>query len=162
MTHGTQETTITAEPGARDIVVSRIFDAPRELVWKAWTEADRVGQWWGPNGFTTTTYEMDVRPGGRWRYLMHGPDGTDYPNLIEYREVSPPERLVCDHGDDDGGPPAFYVTITFADKGGKTEVTQRMQFPSVEARDRTIEHVGALEGAKQHLGKLADYLATIS
>ena len=63
--------------GDREIVATRIFDAPRELVWKVWTEQEHIGQWWGPKGFTTTTYSMDVRPGGVWRFVMHGPDGRE-------------------------------------------------------------------------------------
>lgn len=68
----------------REIVITRVFDAPREQVFDAWTDSEHVSQWWGPNGFTTTTHEMDVRPGGVWRFIMHGPDGVDYKNRIVY------------------------------------------------------------------------------
>src|SRR4051794_29231769 len=78
----------------REIVFSRVFDAPRELVWKAWTEPHHVTKWWGPNGFTTTIHEMDVRTGGTWHHTMHGPDGTDYPNKSIFVEVVKPERIV--------------------------------------------------------------------
>jgi len=74
----------------REIVTTRVVDAPRELVFRAWTEPEHVGQWWGPNGFTSTIQEMDVRPGGVWRLVMHGPDGTDYPNESIYLEVVRP------------------------------------------------------------------------
>lgn len=142
----------------REIVVTREFEAPRELVWQAWTEPDRIARWWGPDGFTNTVHEMDVRPGGIWRVTMHGPDGTDYPNLIEYLEVEPPERLVYDHGDEDD-PAQFRVTVTFADKGGRTELTMRSLFESAEVLDKAVKEFGALEGAKQNLERLAAYLA---
>src|SRR3954471_663109 len=78
----------------REIVISRLFDAPRELVWAAWTDPQQVVQWWGPKGFTTTIHEMDVRPGGVMRHTMHGPDGTDYANKSVFKEVVKPERIV--------------------------------------------------------------------
>ncbi len=88
----------TSNWAARSIVVTRVFDAPRNLVFDAWTDSRHVGNWYGPRGFTLTTYEMDVRPGGVWRFTMHGPDGVDYPNKITYIEIVKPERLVYDHG----------------------------------------------------------------
>ncbi|HEU0053538.1 MAG TPA: SRPBCC domain-containing protein, partial [Longimicrobium sp.] len=87
----------------REVVQSRVFDAPRELVFDAWTDPAAVAEWFGPDGFTITTYEMDVRPGGVWRFTMHGPDGTDFPNRVDYHEVVRPERLVYDQGQ--GGEP---------------------------------------------------------
>jgi uncharacterized protein YndB with AHSA1/START domain len=143
----------------RSIVTTRLFDAARDVVFRAWTERDRVGQWWGPNGFTTTTHEMDVRVGGVWRFIMHGPDGVDYPNLIVYTEVSPVDRLAYDHSDDDGGN-AFQMTVDFVDEGGKTRVTMNAVLASAAERKRAAEEVGAVEGAQQHLGRLAEYLAT--
>src|SRR5262249_44544159 len=107
------ELTSTAD---REIVVTRLFDAPRELVVRAWTEHERLVQWWGPDGFTTTIHEIDVRPGGVWRFIMHGPDGVDYGNKIVYLEVSAPERLVYLHGEDtENDAEQFHVTVTFAD-----------------------------------------------
>src|SRR3954449_1876611 len=100
----------------REIVAVRVFDAPRELVWKLWTDPHHVAQWWGPNGFTNTIHEMDVRPGGVWRFIMHGPDGVDYPNRIVFIEVVEPERLVYSHGGDEGDPVQFHVTVTFAEQ----------------------------------------------
>src|SRR5690242_18319385 len=84
----------------REILQSRMFDAPRALVFEAFTKAEHLACWWGPNGFRTTTKSMDVRPGGAWTFTMHGPDGKDWPNHIAYREVVAPERLVYDHGAD--------------------------------------------------------------
>src|SRR5258705_101160 len=97
--------------GDREMLITRLFDAPRELVFGAWTDPERIANWWGPTGFTTTTSAMDVRPGGVWRFVMHGPDGRDYQNKIVYMEVVPPERLVYRHAGDDGTEPVnFHVT----------------------------------------------------
>ena len=102
----------------REIATSRVFDAPRDLVWRAWTEPKHLARWYGPNGFTVTTDEMDVRAGGTWRHTLHGPDGTDYPNLTRYVEVVRPERLVYEHGSAEREEDRFAVTVTFADEGG--------------------------------------------
>lgn len=144
----------------RELVYNRRFNAPRDLVFAAWTNSDHIGQWWGPRGFTTTTYEMDVRPGGVWRYTMHGPDGTDYPNEIRYLEVVEPERLVYEHSTGvEGDPNMFHVTVTFTDRGATTELTMRSIFPSSEVRDEVVK-AGAVEGANQTLDRLSEFLAT--
>jgi uncharacterized protein YndB with AHSA1/START domain len=150
------------EPSDREIVFTRLFDAPRELVWEAWTDPQQVVQWWGPRGFTTTTHEMAVRPGGVWRFIMHGPDGTDYPNKIVYTEVVPPERLAYTHGSDDGDESGqFQVTVTFTDQDGKTRLTMRSLFASAEERDKVVKEYGAIEGGNQTLDRLAEHLAGI-
>lgn len=144
----------------RSIVTTRVFDAPREVVFAAWTDAGQIAQWWGPDGFTTTIHEMDVRPGGVWRFIMHGPDGVDYPNRVTYIEVAPPDRLVYDHGDDgESGDALFHVTVTFAEDDGGTRLTMQAVFDSAAERDRVVEEFGAIEGGKQTLGRLAEYLA---
>lgn len=83
------------------IIGVREFDAPRELVFRAWTDPKHLAQWWGPNGFSTTTSAFDLRPGGVWRFVMHGPDGRDYENRVTFDEVVPPERLVYHRGGGD-------------------------------------------------------------
>ena len=89
-------------------------------LFQLWTDPAHVGKWWGPRGFTTTTHAMDVRPGGEWRFIMHGPDGTDYKNRIVYLEVVPPERLVYKHaGEEETEAIKFHVTVTFAAEGGE-------------------------------------------
>ncbi len=152
--------TAAAETADREIVMERLFDAPREMVFKAWTDPQQIQQWWGPNGFTTTISEMDVRPGGVWRFVMHGPDGTDYQNKVVYQEIAEPERLVFLHGggDDEGDEGRFHVTVTFAERGGKTQLTQRMVFPTTAARDATVAF-GAVELGYQTLARLAEHLA---
>ncbi|NUM55835.1 MAG: SRPBCC domain-containing protein [Candidatus Hydrogenedentes bacterium] len=146
----------------REMVIERLVDAPRELVFRAFTEPEHVKHWWGPNGFTNTIHEMDVRPGGVWRFIMHGPDGTDYPNKIVYVEVLPPERLVYEHsGDRPDGPVLFRSTVTLDDAGGKTKVTLRALFPSADEFRRAKEF-GAAEGGQQTLARLAEYVKTMA
>lgn len=146
----------------REIVITRVIDVPRTRVFSAWTQPEHVERWWGPNGFTNTTREIDVRPGGVWRFVMHGPDGTDYENRILYREVVEPERLVFAHDsgvEDD--PYGFVSTVLFVAQGEKTELTLRMTFASALARQRAIDEFGAIEGGKQTLGRLAAYVETL-
>ena len=145
----------------REIVTSRLFDAPPEMVYRAWTDPDHVVRWWGPNGFTTTILEMDVRPGGVWRFVMHGPDGVDYPNRIVFSEVIAAKRLVYVHDDDEGGVRSFDVTVTFEEQEGKTLVTLRSVFKTAAERDQVVREYGAIEGAKQTLARLETHLATM-
>jgi uncharacterized protein YndB with AHSA1/START domain len=147
----------------RAIVAVRVFDAPRDLVFAAWSDPKHLAQWWGPNGFTTTTRSFDMRAGGVWRFVMHGPDGRDYENRIIYDEIVKPERLVYSHdGGDDVEPVRFKVTVIFEDLGGKTRLTMRMQFPSAKERARVIEEYGADKGLVQTLARLGEYLATMA
>ena len=150
------EATATSD---REIVLTRVFDAPRELVFEAWTDPAQVVHWWGPFGFTTTIQEMDVRPGGIWRFVMHGPDGTDYPNRVEFLEVVEPERLVYSHGPEGESPiKEFHVTVTFEDEDGKTQLTMKLVAESAAERDRMVEF-GAVEGGWQTLERLGEHLA---
>ena len=148
----------------REIVITRVFDAPRELIWNAWTDPKQIAQWWGPRGFTTTIHEMDVKPGGVWRHTMHGPDGTDYPNQNVFIEVVKPERIVYSLAggkQGDRGTQAE-VTWTFEAQGQTTKLTLRMLFPSVEARDHVVKTYGAIEGGNQTLDRLGEHLAKTS
>jgi uncharacterized protein YndB with AHSA1/START domain len=142
----------------REIATTRVFDAPRDLVFDAWTSPEHVGQWWGPNGFTTTTQSMDVRPGGEWIFVMHGPDGTDYKNHIVYREVVRPERLVYDHVSG----PLFHATVLFEAEGQKTRIRMQMLFETAELRNRVAEEFGAVQGLEQTLDHLGAHVATLA
>jgi uncharacterized protein YndB with AHSA1/START domain len=144
----------------REIVTTRLIDAPRELVFAAWTEAKHVGHWFGPDGFTTITHSMDVRPGGVWRFTMRGPDGKDWPNVVTYEEVVPPERLVYMHGDD-REPDMFHTTVTFADEGGRTALTMRAVFKTAAARAQVVRENGAIEGAQQTVSRLERYVRSM-
>jgi uncharacterized protein YndB with AHSA1/START domain len=153
------KTSAGANTADRELVFKRVFDAPRELVFAVWTDPEHLAQWWGPNGFTTTISEMDVRPGGVWRLVMHGPDGKDYKNRIIFLEVMKPERLVYRHQPEHGTEPVtFETTVTFAERGGKTEMTFRMLFPTAEMLDHVVKTYGAIEGAKQTLGRLGEHV----
>jgi uncharacterized protein YndB with AHSA1/START domain len=147
----------------REIVISRVFDAPRELVWEAWTNPEHVAQWWGPNGFITTIEEMDFRVGGVWKHVMHGPDGTNYPNSSVFREIVKPERIVFSHGGArEGGPGAHFVaTWTFEALGKQTRLTMRLVFDTSAERELVVTEFGAIEGGKQTLARLAEFLAKI-
>jgi len=141
----------------REIVLTRVYDAPRSAVWAAWTGPDTI-EWWGPDGFVCTEKERDVRIGGVWRFDMVGPDGTVWPNRVDYREIVPEAKLVMDHSDD-GGDISFLVTVTFDEQqDGKTVLTMRQLHPSKEARDGGIAF-GAVELGFQTLDKLAERLA---
>ncbi|MBI5876395.1 MAG: SRPBCC family protein [Chloroflexi bacterium] len=144
----------------REIVTTRIFDAPRDIVFAAWIDPQHIGQWWGPNGFTITTERMDVRPGGEWVFVMHGPDGTDYPNRIVYAVIERPGKLVYKHDSgDENEPRQFVTTVTFAEQSGKTVLTMRALFKTAAERDSVVREHNAIEGGNQTLGRLAAYLA---
>jgi len=152
---------LTAAASDREIVLSRVVDAPRDLVWRVWTDPAHLAQWWGPRGFTTTTRAMAVTVGGDWRYVMHGPDGRDYENRIHYLEVEAPARLRYKHGGDvDTEPVDFEVTTTFdVEADGRTRITMRSTFASAKARALVVERYGAIEGGKQTLARLGEHLA---
>jgi uncharacterized protein YndB with AHSA1/START domain len=143
----------------REIVLVRVLDAPRGAVFAAWTDADAFCQWFGPDGFTCTVREMDVRPGGRARFDMTSADGTLFTNRFDYLEVVPSEKLVMDHGSDiDDDPARFRVTITLDEQtDGKTVLTLRQLHPTVEQRDAGIGF-GAVELGLQTMEKLARHL----
>lgn len=150
------------DTSAREILFSRVFDAPRDLVWNAMTDPQHVVQWWGPRGFRTQITSMDVRAGGTWEHTMIGPDGVRYPNKSIFLEVVRLERIVYSHGGQrEGGPGAHFVaTWTFEELGPKrTQVTGRMVFPSKAARDFVAKEFGAVEGARDTLERLGEMLA---
>jgi len=145
----------------REIVISRVIDAPRELVFEAFTEVRHLSQWWGPDGFTTTTRAFEFRIGGEWDFVMHGPDGTDYQEWITWREIVPPERIALLHGESRGDPNAFESVLTFAPDGAATRIEMRTVFPTKELRDEAVEKYHAIEGGQQTLSNLAAYVIEI-
>jgi uncharacterized protein YndB with AHSA1/START domain len=146
------------------IIGDRLLDAPRELVFLAFTDPEHLAQWWGPNGFTTTTHSFDFQPGGVWRFVMHGPDGRDYQNRITYEEIVPPERIVYRHdGGEDVEPVQFSQTLTFQDLGGgRTRLTWHGRFPTAEERARVVKEYGADKGLSQTMARLVDYVAAMA
>jgi len=156
---GTTETTTVYTEG-QDLVMERIFDAPRELVWKVMIDPERVTRWWGPHGYTTTVVEMDVRPGGRWRWINHTTGGEDVPFKGEYLEVVPPERIVRTEildvpGFDDR---AAIDTMTFEALGNRTKLVARTRFPSIDDLEGALA-TGMIGGALQTYDRLAAEIA---
>jgi uncharacterized glyoxalase superfamily protein PhnB/uncharacterized protein YndB with AHSA1/START domain len=137
----------------RELTISRLLNAPRELVWEVWTKPEHIKNWWGPTGFTNTIFSMEVKPGGVWDFIMHGPDGTDYKNKSIYKEIIKPERIVFEHVS-----PKFIATITFEEKNGKTLLTWNMLFETKEQFEKVVKTFKADEGLKQNIVKLEDYL----
>jgi uncharacterized protein YndB with AHSA1/START domain len=124
--------TVITRPDANTLCFERVFDAPRALVWKVWTDPEHVAKWWGPEGFTNSIHKMEVRPGGEWSLTMHGPDGTDWPNHIRYVEVREPEFLSYHHGGKPGDEGAFFVTAEFVDLGKRTKIVNTLICKTVE------------------------------
>ncbi len=142
---------------SNEIRITRIFDAPVQAVWDAWTDPEQVGQWWGPRGFTLTTHSKDLKPGGHWHYTMHGPDGVDYPNKTHYFEVEECAKLVYDHGGNDDQAPLFRVTVFFSEVRGKTKMDMSMALPTPEAADETRKFIKKASGDSTW-DRLAEYL----
>ena len=138
----------------RELRISRLLNAPVELVWKVWTDPDQIKKWWGPDGFTNTITKMDIKPGGEWKLVMHGPDGTDYKNKSVFKEIVKHKKIVYEHISG----PKFIATIEFESRGSKTFLKWHMLFESSEEFIRTVKTFKADEGLKQNIEKLEIYL----
>ena len=145
----------------REIVISQLIDGPRELVFEAFTRVEHLSQWWGPDGFTTTTESFEFGVGREWKFVMHGPDGTDYQDCVTWREIVPPERITLLHGEFRDDPNAFESFLTFEPVGGHTRIVMRTVFPTRELRDAAVEKYHAIEGGEQTLRHLAAYVTEI-
>ncbi len=145
----------------REIVVSRVIRAPRELVFEAFTEVRHLSRWWGPEGFTTTTRAFEFRVGGEWDFVMHGPDGTDYQEWISWTEIAQPERITLRHGESPDDPNAFESVLTFAPEGAATRIEMRTVFLTKELRAEAVEKYDAIEGGQQTLSNLAAYVTEL-
>ena len=143
----------------REIVVTRAIAAPRELVFEAFTQVRHLSQWWGPDGFTTTTRSFEFRAGGSWDFVMHGPDGTDYQEWVTWAEIVPPERITLVHGESRDDPNAFDSVLTFEPTEEGTRIVMRTVFPTKEVHDEAVEKHHAIEGGQQTLDNLAAYVA---
>src|SRR3954449_7303865 len=146
----------------REIVISRVIRAPREVVFEVFTEVRHLSRWWGPEGFSTTTRSFEFRVGGVWDFVMHGPDGTDYSEWITWTEIVVPERIVLRHGESRDDPDTFASVLTFAPDGAATRIVMRTVFPTRELRDEAVEKYHAIEGGEQTLSNLAAYVAEIT
>jgi uncharacterized protein YndB with AHSA1/START domain len=153
-------TTTYATPSDREVMITRVVDAPRKLVWDAWTNPEHVPRWMtGPEGWTMPVSKIDLRPGGRWHMVWRRTDGTEMPMSGAYREVAPPERLVSTES---WGPdwPETVNTLTLSEKGGKTTITQTILYPSKEARDAALK-TEMKDGMDQSFDRLDEYLRTV-
>jgi uncharacterized protein YndB with AHSA1/START domain len=148
---------MTEKSNANEIRITRIYDAPVEAVWEAWTDPDQLTQWWGPRGFTITTHSRDLRPGGSWVYTMHGPDGVDYRNWTHYFEVEKCAKLVYDHGGNEEEPALFRVTVLFAEIEGKTETEMTMALETPEAAEEMRKFIKQA-GGNSTWDRLSEYL----
>ena len=152
-------TTFTT-PSDREIVITRVFDAPRRLVFEAWTNPEHLPNWFGARGWTLPVCEIDLRKDGAWRFVSRGPDGTDMGMSGVYQEITPPERLVYTESFDDY-PGESLNTLIFTEENGKTTMTVRVLYPSKDARDAVLQS-GIKEGASETLDRLAEHLRTTS
>jgi len=139
---------------SRQLSITRLINAPRKLLWEVWTNPEHIKNWWGPDGFRTTIHQMDVTANGVWDFIMHGPDGTDYPNKDVFVEIIKPEKIVYDHVNY----PLHRTTITFEDKGNKTLLTMTMVFESEALKEQIIKTHKADVGLKQNITRLEEYL----
>lgn len=140
---------------ARLIVTERLIAAPVEAVWAAWTSAETLGKWFGPDGFTLTTRSFVFRVGGVWDFTMHAPDGTDYPNWIKFTAIEPHRRIAWRHSEGEGDPNEFVTSAEFMAEHGSTRLRLVAEFSTAAERDRVVRDHGAEEGGRQTLGRLA-------
>ncbi|HTJ78837.1 MAG TPA: SRPBCC family protein [Rariglobus sp.] len=136
----------------REIISARVFDASPDRIFQAWTDPAILALWWGPKGFTNTFHVFEPRPGGDWKFVMHGPDGTDYKNESVFLQIEKPSRIVLDHISS----PRFRVVATFAPEGNKTKLTFRMIFETVDMRERVKGVV--IDANEQNFDRLAEQL----
>ncbi|MGC5324215.1 SRPBCC family protein [Brevibacillus sp. SYSU BS000544] len=147
----------TEGAGTCESVHKRIINAPREIVFSAWTSPELLAQWWGPKGFTNTFHEFELKPGGNWKLTMHGPNGVDYPNECVFDEISFPERFVLTHI---GPVHRFQITAIFDDLHGKTGLTFRQCFETVEELERVKEIV--VPANEENLDRLTEVVSRLT
>ena len=151
---------VAASPS--ELVITRVMSAPVSAVFDAFTDPRHLANWWGPHGFRTTTQEIDVRSGGHWRYVMHGPDGRDYRNHAVFLEIDRPARLIMRHIPEPGTEPVTHdISLTLEAQGAKTLLTMRMVFPSNQNLDWAIKTYGVDEGLTQTIDRLDQYAGTL-
>jgi len=147
-------------PTEREIVLTRVFDAPRTLVFDAFTKPELIKRWFGPRGWSLVVCEVDLKVGGTWRFVLRGPDGNDMGMRGVYREIAAPDRSVHTESFDDY-PGESLVTTLLVENRGKTTLTATVRYPSQEVRDAVITS-GMEHGAAESYDKLAEYLASIA
>jgi len=145
------------ETAGNELSITRILNAPIELVWEVWTDPKHVAQWWGPVGFSTTIHHMEVKEGGEWDLVMHGPDGVDYKNKYIFSKMIKPELIVFKHV----MPPIFTANVTFKKQDDKTELTMQIVFESATDYSVAINKHSAKEGQQQTIARLKDYVENL-
>jgi uncharacterized protein YndB with AHSA1/START domain len=148
---------VSASTADREFVHSRLINAPRERVFRAFADPLHLARWWGPKGFSSTFEIFEFRPGGTWRFVMHGPDGTNYPNESVFREIVAPERVVFEHLSEGHH---FFLTVTFATQGNQALVGWRQVFDTAAHRERIAKFV--LEANEQNLDRLASKVRNVT
>lgn len=138
----------------RELIITRLLNAPVNLVWEVWTRPEHIKNWWGPNGFTNTIHLMDVKPGGEWNLTMHGSDGTDFKNKSVFKEIIMHKKIIYQHVSS----PKFLATVEFESQGKKTLIKWQMLFESKEQFIQVVKTFRADEGLKQNIEKLDQYL----
>jgi uncharacterized protein YndB with AHSA1/START domain len=162
--HMSEATTVNTDLDARQMTVERVFNAPRELVFKAWSDAESLSHWWGPRDWTLSVCNIDFRPGGTWHYCMQGPDGEQSWGKATYVEIHSPSRIVYsdafsdEQGNVSPGTPLIKVSIELVDEGGKTRLVGRAETQSREELESLLQ-MGMVEGMKQSLDRLEEFLA---
>jgi len=144
----------TYDAASRQLHMTRLLNAPIELVWEVWTNPEHITKWWGPDGFTTTMHTMDLKAGGEWRLTMHGPDGKNYPNRSEFVEIVPLQKIVYQHYN-----PDFLTTVIFEPQGNQTKLDWTMQFETTDMLETVVKVFKADKGLEQNGEKLEQYLA---
>lgn len=162
MTSRNSAGTRLATPSDREIVITRLFNAPRELVFEAWTKPEHVSAWWGPRGFTLASCEIDLRVGGTYRFVMRSPEGQDFPIKGVYHEIVPPERIVYTDGFDmeEMSNVVGKITLTFTSQGNQTLLTMLHQYETRQDRDAMIQ-MQIVEGMNETLDRLSELLAVL-
>jgi len=139
------------------LITTKVTDATPEQIWDAWNDPEKVAKWWGPAGFKSTVEELDVREGGKFKVVMHGPDGVDYPNVYVFDKVDKPYQLIyTNEGSKQFGLEPFQSVIDLESINGKTKVTLKMLFPSEEEKQKHVQQFRAVEGSRELLERLAD------
>ncbi|QNA44768.1 SRPBCC family protein [Lacibacter sediminis] len=145
---------VTTSTADRELRLTRLLNAPVELVWEVFTDPEHIKHWWGPNGFTNTITKMDVQPEGEWDLVMHGPDGTDYKNKSVFKEIIKHKKIVYEHV----SVPTFLTSIEFEERGNQTQLHWHMLFESREQFIQVVKTFKADEGLTQNIDKLENYL----
>lgn len=143
----------------REIILTRLIRAPRQTVFQAWIDPDKLASWWGPKGFTISVQSFNITTGGAWKFVLHGPDGVDYRNRVVFIEVLEPERIAFSQSSDtDNDPDQFNTTVTFEDQDDCTLLNMRLIFKTTEARNHVIQSYDGIEAAEQSLDRLEELM----